>query len=297
MRDDSDANARVSETSTAADEAKSPADKPGSAATNGPAKPGDPVDSMADSSTGESKTDDAETFDTGDRDEDDAALPHDSLDAFFRSAVIYEVGLGFLALFLGLVLGPDARESLPNLMAGDFRQVAEGLGWGVLAAIPMGLVVFGVMQLPLESVRRLEALGEEPTFRELMRLSLPSLFVLSFCAGVGEELFFRGWMVPAMESMLGGSEAIATTSDRGAAADSWLAIFTRISRPTWGALILSSLIFGLFHFITRLYVVVATFIGLYLGLLLVFTDNLLIPIVAHTVYDAAQFWLAKRREA
>ena len=51
------------------------------------------------------------------------------------------------------------------------------------------------------------------------------------------------------------------------------------------ALLLASLLFGLAHAITRTYVVLATVFGIYLGWLWTASGNLLVPIVAHALYD------------
>jgi membrane protease YdiL (CAAX protease family) len=87
--------------------------------------------------------------------------------------------------------------------------------------------------------------------------SLFQLAVLAAGAGIGEEALFRGWLQPAL--------ADATS-------------------PALG-LVLASLLFGLAHALTALYAVLATLIGLYLGLLDLATGNLLVPILVHSVYD------------
>lgn len=51
------------------------------------------------------------------------------------------------------------------------------------------------------------------------------------------------------------------------------------------ALILAAVAFGAAHLITWTYAVVTTIIGAYLGLLWIWTGNLLTPMVTHAVYD------------
>jgi hypothetical protein len=51
--------------------------------------------------------------------------------------------------------------------------------------------------------------------------------------------------------------------------------------------IAASLLFGLLHWVTLSYAVLATLIGLYLGGLWIVTGNLLVPAVVHALYD---FW-------
>ena len=62
------------------------------------------------------------------------------------------------------------------------------------------------------------------------------------------------------------------------------------------ALVASSLVFGLFHPITKLYVFLAALMGLYFGSLLLYTGNLLVPIAAHATYDAVQLILTARND-
>jgi len=87
-----------------------------------------------------------------------------------------------------------------------------------------------------------------------------ALAALAIMAGIGEELLFRGVLQGGLENPLG----------------------------TWWALLIASLLFGLAHALTPAYFVLATLMGVYLGLIYVWTSNLLIVIVIHALYD----WLA-----
>ena len=54
----------------------------------------------------------------------------------------------------------------------------------------------------------------------------------------------------------------------------------------WGlALVLASVVFGAAHLLTWTYAIIAAFIGAYLGLLWIWTGNLLTPMITHAVYD------------
>lgn len=83
------------------------------------------------------------------------------------------------------------------------------------------------------------------------------LFLLSVFAGVGEELLFRG------------------------AVQGWLAAHM----TTTTAVLVASVLFGLVHYASFTYFVVATGLGLVLGLAYALTDSLLLVIVWHGVYD------------
>lgn len=91
------------------------------------------------------------------------------------------------------------------------------------------------------------------------RWSILRLAVISIIAGFSEEAFFRGAI-------------------QGSLAD-------RVGVPL--ALVLASLLFAALHLITWTYAVIVFLIGAYLGLLLIWTGNLLTPMVAHAVYDFA----------
>ena len=91
------------------------------------------------------------------------------------------------------------------------------------------------------------------------------LAVISLLAGVGEEMFFRGVLqdaaVQGVSSLLGQEVGV------------WVAV---------GAV---SALFGLLHWISPLYALLAGLIGAYLGWWRIQSGNLLGPIVAHALYD------------
>ena len=87
--------------------------------------------------------------------------------------------------------------------------------------------------------------------------SVGQLALVATLAGVGEELLFRGvlqtilgwWMLPA------------------------------------ASIVIASLLFGLAHALSKVYFLLATAIGLFLGGLTWYFNDLVAPIVAHAVYD------------
>lgn len=95
--------------------------------------------------------------------------------------------------------------------------------------------------------------------------------LVSILAGVGEELLFRGVLQDGLALKFGIAPALVT----------------------------ASLIFGLAHFITPAYFLIATAMGAYLGLIYHFTDNLLIPVIVHALYDwiAIHYYLRRARAA
>lgn len=92
---------------------------------------------------------------------------------------------------------------------------------------------------------------------------------ISFVAGIGEELLFRGVLQPLLIAWLG------------------LA----------AGLILASAVFGLMHAVTPTYAVLAGLIGAYFGWFALARGNLLGPIIAHGLYDfVALIYLTRRRK-
>lgn len=193
-------------------------------------------------------------------------------DELFRTAVLFESALGAIAIALGLAFGPDARDFIPRLEDSPWQELAVGVGLGLVAAIPMWALISLVRMIPCEAVRKLEDLGDDGMFKILMKLSVPEMLAVCFAAGVGEELLFRGWLLPAVANWSGGMNDMQS-----------VAIGVAVS----------SIAFGLVHPITKLYVVLASLIGFYLAGLMLWTDNLIVPIVAHAAYDAIQMLVSK----
>jgi membrane protease YdiL (CAAX protease family) len=87
--------------------------------------------------------------------------------------------------------------------------------------------------------------------------SLGQLAMVSILAGVGEELLFRG----VIQTVIG-----------------WWT-------PPIAALVITALLFGLLHALSKIYFVLATVIGLGLGWMTWYYHDLVGPMVAHSVYD------------
>jgi membrane protease YdiL (CAAX protease family) len=99
-------------------------------------------------------------------------------------------------------------------------------------------------------------------------LTVPDFVVISLLAGAGEEGVFRGILQGYLSGVMGEVPA----------------------------LIAAAALFGLLHFITPLYAVLATLMGLYLGWLFLATGNLVVPMIVHALYDlAALLYLVRLR--
>lgn len=196
-------------------------------------------------------------------------------DEVFATAVLFETALAVVAIVLGWILGPSAREFVPELTSENLRPIIDGLWQGTLAAVPMLIVVELIRRIPWGPIRELEQLSDDQMIGALVRLRVPELIMISVCAGVGEELLFRGWLMGWFRDGLSGFELSVD--------------------PELLALLLSSAVFGFFHPITKMYILLAGLMGVYFGVLLMWSGNLLVPIVAHAAYDAVQLLMTKRQ--
>lgn len=189
--------------------------------------------------------------------------------------VAVELSLAALAVGLGALVGFSplgnidlSRDALSDHLAAVF--------WGMVATVPMLSMLMLVENLPVRCVRRLRHFVHRHIVPVFARESIGGLAVISAAAGVGEELLFRGLVQAGLAAWINGRHG------------------------TWIAVATASLAFGLAHCLTRSYVVLASIIGAYLGWLFWFSGHLLVPIVAHGLYDFVALvylvkWTARRR--
>ena len=188
----------------------------------------------------------------------------------FAAAVLFEIALAVAGWGVGRLFGHD---SLVGLGLGEdaARRHAVSLAWGLAAAIPLiGLLLLGD-RAPWPGLRRLHEYVERHLAPALAHLSLSEMAVVSLAAGLGEEILFRGLIQQGLKEWLGEPNGL------------WLALAT------------TSLFFGLCHFLTPAYFVVATLISVYLGLLFEQTGDVTAPIAAHAAYDFFALWWLTRQ--
>lgn len=181
-------------------------------------------------------------------------------------AVLTEGGLGVLAVLIGWALGLNPLE----LVTGEW----QALAWGALAALPMLLAVMLTEHLdfwPFADITDVVDRLLRPLFS---KTSILHLAVISALAGIGEELMFRGLIQEGLARWIG--EPIGV----------------------WTGLVVASVLFGMLHPMNSAYIVLATAMGFFLGGLSIATENLLVPITTHAVYDfLAILWIAKTDRA
>jgi membrane protease YdiL (CAAX protease family) len=169
-------------------------------------------------------------------------------------AVLVEGGLIVLAWLLGWLLG---YPPVPQIKWNS-RDALLGLA----LTLPLLALFLVLIRWPVGPLRRIKRFSEEVLSPVLAPCTRIDLLGISVLAGLGEELLFRGVMQAAFSSWLG---------------------------LGWG-LAIASILFGVMHAVTFTYAVLATVMGAYLGWLWVWTDNLLVPIVVHALYDFVVLW-------
>lgn len=160
-----------------------------------------------------------------------------------------EAGLLLLAWAVGRWLGISPWEQL--------RPTLSSVAIGIVAAAPLLLGLRWTLTTSSKSIRRLVALVVEQLGPLLAPRSRVELALLAGLAGLAEEVLFRGVVQTGLARLL----------------------------PQEVALVVASAAFGLGHFITPAYALLAGLAGLYLGGLFLLQGTLIAPIVAHAVYD------------
>ena len=154
---------------------------------------------------------------------------------------------------------------LSVLLAWTFRlPLLENLRWngwdialGIGFSLPMFVLLFFIVHNSMGPLRGLKEVFDTVLIPLLQPYSTWDFAWMSLLAGVAEELLFRG----VLQIGLG-----------------------RVLSPGMGVL-LAGILFGLAHCITIFYAVIAGAIGIYLGLIFMYSNNLLTVITAHAVYD------------
>lgn len=179
--------------------------------------------------------------------------------SFLRMATTFQSGLMLLALGLAWLIGIDLQK--------QFHLSVHIIVWGVGATLPM-LALFAISyHLSVGPLGRIKNFLHEVLGPPLSQCRWYDLVFIAFLAGCSEELLFRGVL------------------------QSWLG--------RWGAmtgLLASNVLFGLAHSITPTYAVLAGLLGIYLGFIFTITgeENLIAPILCHSLYDLIAFLVVRR---
>tara|TARA_R110002095_G_scaffold211930_1_gene200615 strand:+ start:937 stop:1572 length:636 start_codon:yes stop_codon:yes gene_type:complete len=173
---------------------------------------------------------------------------------FILGGSLFSIGFIVIAFGMGWVLGVSPLQNL-NWSWPD-------LFIGAAAVLPMFLFFLFAARTRISAFRKITRFLLDELGPRIVNGSVMELFILSIFIGLGEELLFRGVL------------------------QSWSSQYGVVI-----AIIFTNLLFGILHSITRVYVIIATLMGVYLSLLLVLfpPQNLLIPITTHALYDFSCF--------
>jgi len=179
---------------------------------------------------------------------------------FLSLAVVFEGSLVAVAFAIGWFFRIDVLHRL--------QLSAISAVFGLVGAIPPFALLLATERFQIPALERIKNLLLETLGPSLSACRWYEVVALALVAGIGEEFLFRGAVQPLFERW---------TASTGWG---WLA-----------GLILSNAVFGLLHFITPTYAVLAGLMGVYFGLLRdpTGTPSLPVPILAHGVYDYLAF--------
>jgi membrane protease YdiL (CAAX protease family) len=175
-------------------------------------------------------------------------------------AIAFEGSLAVAAILIGWWLGRSPLVGISWERA-DWPQQAGAALAGMVAALPMLLGLALLERYPLGPLKDLKEFTDRHVVPLFRHTPVWHMTLIASAAGVGEELLFRGLLQHSLSEQIGAPHGV------------------------WSGLILASLVFGVCHWLTHTYAVLASLIGIYLGTLLLLTENVLAPIVAHGVYD------------
>lgn len=133
-----------------------------------------------------------------------------------------------------------------------------GVAWGLGGTLPMFGLFLLANRFPVGPLRKIKHFLLEALGPSLVVCRWYDLLLVAAVAGIGEELLFRGVLHP-------------------------------LAGPLW-----SNVVFALAHFITPTYALLAGLLGAYLGGLLEGSENLLAPIITHSLYDFLAFLVVAR---
>jgi membrane protease YdiL (CAAX protease family) len=168
---------------------------------------------------------------------------------FFALALAFEGGVLLVGLVAGMWMSPHPLE----LAHWSAQSVLLGIVW----SLPMLVVLVLMRQCRFHAIGHLNQTIDRllvPLFRQM---ALWQLALISAVAGFGEELLFRGVLQQVLADHLGIAAGIGVTS----------------------------ILFGLVHWVTPLYGILAGGVSVFFGWLFVRYGDLTPPIVTHGLYD------------
>jgi uncharacterized protein len=154
---------------------------------------------------------------------------------------------------IGLLLLGGARTQVWLKFGVSWSATASGL----LLCIPLLSALYLVDRSHWPPISGLRKLIDEQVRPIFANCKCVDLALIALAAGVGEELFFRGWL----------QTVLVTRFD------------------VWVGILAASLIFGLSHYLSTGYAVYAFLTGIYLGVIFQSSENMFIVMLIHALYD------------
>jgi membrane protease YdiL (CAAX protease family) len=145
----------------------------------------------------------------------------------------------------------------PSALQAKFNLSWSAMGYALLLCLPMFATLYFSVRSKWEPLSQLSQEIEEKIAPIFENCNIIDLGIIALLAGVGEELFFRGWLQGALTNRLG----------------------------VWTGILITSIIFGLAHYLSLTYAIYAGLTGLYLGVIYQISGNLYIVMVIHALYD------------
>ncbi len=179
-------------------------------------------------------------------------------------AVVIEGGLALAAVVLAWLFGVSLRDLFPSEGAPLVHAIGRGLG----ATLPLLVIFWLLVNSNWQMMRNLRNQVQWLIDEMFPDRSLAQFAVVALLAGMGEELLFRG----TLQSVL-----------------------IRWTTPMTG-LVITSLLFGLAHALSKLYFLFAVAVGAFLGWMTHHYNDLTAPIITHALYDfLALAYLSRRK--
>ena len=158
----------------------------------------------------------------------------------------------------------------PGALRSNFSFSWSATAYALMLCLPMFAGLFFAVRSRWKPMAGLRNELEEKVLPIFLNCNMVDLAIIALLAGVGEELFFRGWMQTVLAERSG----------------------------VWVGILAASLIFGLLHYLSTTYAIYAFITGIYLGVIYYVFGNLYIVMVIHAVYDfvALVYLVRKSRE-
>ncbi|MBR5161688.1 MAG: CPBP family intramembrane metalloprotease [Thermoguttaceae bacterium] len=176
--------------------------------------------------------------------------------------IIFEGTMALIGAVLALVCGLDLSKAFQTSdMAAFFNQLALGVG----LAAAMGILFTFLDHVPWSQLKIVSEKTKEIVNEAFKDSSHFNRFLVCLLAGVGEEILFRGFIfIVIFEFWPWGLE---------------------FNMNIFAAVIISSALFGLGHYISLMYFFLSSLLGVVFCLVFLWTGSLIAPVVAHALYD------------